>query len=879
MKKVMNYKQNLDSTPLMQQYQVLKSQCPDCILLYRVGDFYETFMDDAKIVSEVLGLTLTSRNHGAAGDVPLAGFPVHALEKYITKLVNAGYKVAIGEQVEDPKKAKTIVKREIIEIITPGTKLSENLLEEASFNYITAIYIDKDNVYIAYTDITTDTIIVDKISYNELENYLLKLSPSEVLISEGLKNDISIIKLKLAFDKNVLFSYIPDYYFYNDLAISSLKEYFNIQTLEKFGMDDTKLLIPASVIIAYFSDTKKIKPKHFRNIQKRSSSEFLEIDYNTFRNLEILEPLHSDDYKSTLFNILKRTSTPMGTRLLKLFLTYPLKNKEKIKKRLEAVEFFYKDSSTREKIIKLLKQIYDIERISNKLIYRKITPKDLLTIKQAIPSIKEIKEILEKNCKEVSLIKKEIIDNIENLTSEYELIHNSINEKIIEGDKRIIKEGFSQELDSIIDKIRNSKKYLIELEQKERERTKINSLKIKYNKVFGYYIEIPKTQIHNVPDDYIRKQTLVNAERYITEELKKAEEIILFGEEKVEELENEIYNSIIEKLSKSIEKFQNTSKAIALLDVLISFSIVAIENHYTKPEITETDRLFIKNGRHPVIEKIIKEEKFIPNDTYLDKENQIMIITGPNMAGKSTYLRQVALIVFLAHIGSFVPAEHAEISIVDKIFSRIGAYDRLSKGQSTFLVEMSEVANILNNATNRSLVILDEVGRGTSTFDGLSLAWAIVEYLHNEKNRNPKTLFATHYHELTEIEEILPKVKNYNIAIKREDDKLIFLRKLVPGSVSDSYGIDVAKLAGVPQKVIERAKEILNKIEKYEISIILDENETVKNVNNENLTLFNNENLEIESILTEIKKLNLNNMTPIEALNYLFKLQNRVKKI
>lgn len=865
----------------MAQYAKFKKECGDSILLYRVGDFYETFFDDAVEISKVLGITLTSRNNGVAGQVPLAGFPCHALERYVARLVKAGLKVAVADQTEDAKNAKTIVKRDITEIITPGTAIDEALINEAENNYLCAICIANSRSYIAYSDITTGKIVLAESSLSDIENYLLVLNPSEVIVSEKHRNEIFFIKLKNSLSTRVVFTYRPDYFFSTQSSFETLCEHFKVSTLSGFGLqDDSIQIVPAALIVLYLQETKKKWVEAINTIACEKPKGYMHLDYNTIRNLELVEPLNSDDKNATLFNILKKCSTPMGTRLLKNWIKRPLNNKKLIDERLEAVEYLSNDPFLSRNVEALLKNISDIERISGRLGFRRVVPRDLRALNMSLKTAFEFTFFKDKKYPE--LLRK-IAESISDPSEINQLIENSIKEdaqvNVREGN--IIKDGFNSELDELRNKIRNSKNWLLELEEKEKRSTGITSLKINFNRVFGYYIEVTRTHLAKVPANYIRKQTLANAERYITEELKKEEEIIINAEDRLNEIEYNIFTALVEKLAGFTNVIREISDKVAIFDVLISLSQVAKENCFVRPEITEGDKIVIKKGRHPVIEKLLADEEFIANDTYLDNSSsRIMVITGPNMAGKSTYLRQIALITVMAHIGSFVPAERAEISLTDRIFTRIGAYDRLAKGQSTFLVEMTEVAEILHNATKNSLILLDEVGRGTSTFDGLSIAWAIVEYINNNNSLKSKTIFATHYHELTEIVQLYDGIVNYNVSIERGgDDLLVFLRKINPGAAGDSYGIDVARLAGIPDTVINRAREILRELEKFEISVISSGSFKMASQEKSELELFSSNNLAIESFIQSIKKINPDNMTPIEALNFLYKLKNDTRKL
>ncbi len=866
----------MSDSPMMMQYYAHKKEAEDAILLYRVGDFYETFAEDAKTVSEVLNITLTSRNNGSASKIPLAGFPCHALDKYITKLVCAGYKVAIGEQVEDPKLAKKLVKRDIVEIITPGTTIDANFLEETTTNYLLAIHIVEEKAYLCFGDITTGNLYTEICVYSNLENRISVIKPSEIIVCENLRNSLDIIKLKNNLAFLTAISYAPDYYFSQTQALPFLKEHFHLNSFENFGYDSNDLsLIVASALLKYAKVNKKNELEYINRLIKNDNAKKLALDYSAIRNLELVDPLFAEDKDSTLFSVIKKTNTAMGTRLLKKWIINPLLDKEEIEARLRAVEILTEDFALRDSLTTYLRMILDLERISGRISYKRVNPKELIALKNSLEVIPKIVKLLQ----EKEGLLKELVLNFPNMQAGFDLINLAINNDppTLLRDGKIIKSGYNKQLDEIKERLKNSKQRLIDLENAEKEKTKIPKLKISYSKIYGYYFEVSKAQLNNVPDYFIRKQTLVNAERFVTEELKNEEDFILTSETTLNDLEYQIFMEVIEELGKFIVDFQVVAEKIAIIDNLNGFAKVAIENNYCKPVIQNGGDFVISEGRHPVVEKLIEKDQFIPNDTFLNNQNsQIMIITGPNMAGKSTYLRQNALIAIMTQIGSFVPAKYAKIPLIDKIYTRIGAFDRLSKGQSTFLVEMSEVANILNNTTEKSLIILDEVGRGTSTFDGLSLAWSIIEYLHEQKGKRAKTIFATHYHELTEMETLFKNIVNFNVSIQRDGDNLIFLRKVNQGSASDSYGIDVANLAGVPYEVISRAKEVLKSVEETPIKVI-EERKQDKILDDG--ALFDTQNIKKDSIIEQFKKVQPDNLTPIEALNLIYKLKSEIKKI
>ncbi len=867
------------STPLMKQYYKIKQKYPDTILLFRMGDFYETFEDDAVIISKVLGITLTKRAHGASGDVPLAGFPHHALDSYLPKLIRAGYRVAICEQLEDPKFAKGIVKRDVIEVVTPGVAFSEKLLDHKSNNYVCGIYLKDDIAGISFADVTTGEFYTSEITFKKLKETLESISPAEILVSKR-----ELPKLQIIFDQiryKFTITKIDDWVFSYEYCFEILTMHFKTTSLKGFGVDNnqTEAIIAAGVVLHYLQETQKANLSHLKKLSVYNPTEYMILDPATKRNLEIFSSMSDGSRYGSLISILDKTKTSMGGRLLKKWVSLPLLKLEQINNRLEAVEEFYRDENLRNLIGEELKQIGDLERIISKICTGRSNPRDVVNLKLSLKRIPVIKDIL-KNVKAVALQK--IRDNLQGLT----YIVDKIDAMLVDvpplniADGGVIKPGFNVELDELRNLSVSGKDYLAQLQQRERERTQIPSLKVAYNKVFGYYIEISNAHKNKVPEDYIRKQTLVNAERYITPELKAYEEKILNAEERIYKLESEFFNELRMTISEEAEKIQKNAQLIAALDCFLSFAEVAIENNYVRPEVNDDDAIIIKNGRHPVVEKILPYgEKFTPNDTFLDNStNQIMIITGPNMSGKSVYLRQVGLIVLLAQIGSFVPAESARIGIVDKIFTRVGASDNLASGESTFLVEMHETANIVNNATTKSLILLDEVGRGTSTFDGLSIAWALTEYLHENINVAAKTLFATHYHELNELANIYPRIVNYKVDVKEVGDKIIFLHKVVPGYADHSYGIQVAEMAGLPISITRRAKQILKNLESKELSPLEHRKKDSKGEDSGEelqLSLFE---IRDDSLRQEIESIEIEKLTPLEALIKLNELKNKTKK-
>ncbi|MDK2849515.1 MAG: mismatch repair protein MutS [Candidatus Woesearchaeota archaeon] len=789
-------------TPAMKQYVELKKKYPDHILFFRMGDFYETFYEDAKIASEVLDITLTSRGSGEK-KAPLAGIPYHSINPYLKKLIDKGYKVAIAEQLEDPSKVKgRVVKRGITRIITPGTVLEPELLNERKNNYISCIF-SKESVAIATAEVSTGEFFVNKAEdKNDCISEIARIKPSEIVLPESLKVDKDLIDaLK---QNNIHLTFVEDSFFNIELAKVLIKEVFKRDSLVSFGINEELLIKTIGGLLKYLKENF-LPLNNFRVISFQSSKETMLLDYITLRNLEIFENIYDRSDERTLVKVLDLCKTPMGSRLLKKILANPLLIKEKINERLDAVEELFKDKFKRDEIRESLSEIKDLERIAGKIYSNNINPRDLIALKNSLKKVPSI----ENNLKDV---KSKLLNGIRQLPDfqeVIEIIEKTIKEQpsIKPSDGNVIKEGVNEELDKYRNIKENSKKIILELEEKEKRRTGISTLKIGYNSVFGYYIQVSRSKANLVPKEYIQRQTLVNSIRYVTEELKELEREIITAEEKIAELEEKIFNEIYGKIKSKVDNIAEIAKKIALLDVLVTFAEVSALNNYVRPIIAEDGNIEIKEGRHPVVEKF--SEEFIPNDCKL-QANEMIILTGPNMAGKSTYLRQVCLITLLAQCGCFVPAKEAKISLVDRIFTRVGASDDLSRGQSTFMVEMSETANILNNATSNSLIILDEVGRGTSTYDGISLAWAIAEYIY--KHIKAKTIFATHYHALNKLAEEFENIKNYQVLVTENADEIIFLRKVVPGGTDKSYGIHVAKLAGLPLEVIERAKEIQKKL-------------------------------------------------------------------
>ena len=875
-------------SPMMQHYLQTKEEYPDCILFYRLGDFYEMFFEDAKIVSRELELTLTGKSCGQEERAPMCGVPFHAYESYMNRLVAKGYKVAICEQMEDPKQAKGMVRREVIRVVTPGTNINEQALDEGKNNYIMCIVSLSDQFGVATADVTTGDFFVTEVdSKRRLLDEIYKFSPTEVVCNEALFMsglDIDDLKNRVGI---VLYS-LEHWYFDDSLCENTLKEHFRVNSLEGLGLADLECgMIASGSLLKYLYETQKNSLEQISAIHPYTTGKFMVLDSSTRRNLELVETLREKAKRGSLLWVLDKTKTAMGARMLRSFVEQPLIEKEEIEERLDAIEELMQRAIDREELREYLNPVYDLERLLTRITYQSANPRDLTAFKSSIGMIPHIRGILlELQSKEIQGICEDM-DTLEDL---YTLIDAAIEEEppITVREGGIIKDGYHEEIDRLREAKSQGKNWLAELEAKEREKTGIKNLKIKFNKVFGYYLEVTNSFKDLVPDYYTRKQTLTNAERYITPELKEMEDMILGAEDKLVQLEYELFRELREQIAKNVVRIQKTAKALAKIDVFASLALISEQNHYCRPSLNQNGRIDIKNGRHPVVEKMINNDMFIANDTYLDNQkNRISVITGPNMAGKSTYMRQTALIVLMAQIGCFVPAETADIGIVDRIFTRVGASDDLASGQSTFMVEMTEVANILRNATGNSLLILDEIGRGTSTFDGLSIAWAVVEHISNPKLLGAKTLFATHYHELTELEGKLDNVNNYCIAVKEKGDDIVFLRKIVKGGADKSYGIQVAKLAGVPDSVIERAKEIAEELGRHDIvdfteilsnkknSATKKKKEHLDEVDLTQMSLFDavNDN----DIIEELKEIDVGNLTPIEALNKLYELQNKIK--
>jgi DNA mismatch repair protein MutS len=867
------------ATPLMRQYQAIKQQNPSAVLLYRMGDFYEMFNEDAQIASRILGLTLTTRNNGAAEATPLAGFPHHAIDRYANKLVKAGYKIAICEQVEDPKTAKGVVKRDIIEIISAGTATEDKFIDDKTNNYIVSIIVDQTRAGMALCDLSTGEFCTEEIDAGKIDEELARTDPSEFLIADTPDNPSLAAVNRLP--KKIVTSKFDGYKFEQDIAQGALKDHFELFSLQAMGLEGYTLGIRAAgALLLYLKEQKKSDLKHISSIKPRRISEFAELDPATIRNLELLKPLHTDESGATLAWVLDRTCTSMGARLLKRWITHPLRDLAAIGARLDSVEWLKRDLFVRGEAELILKRIADIERLIGRVMFERANGRDLAALRNSLDTFPRLIKMLEKTPSSLIAGVRDALRGFDDLSA---LIVRTLVDSppltLKEGG--LIKPGISAELDELKDASINGKKRIAALQETERQRTGISSLKIGYNRVFGYYIELSKSNMDAAPADYIRKQTLTTGERYITPQLKEMEEKILNAEERLNELEYELFVGLRKQVATCCTAIQKAAEAIAMLDVFIALASAASQYGYCRPVLSGGCDLVVKDGRHPVIERMSAEERFVPNDTTLKAgESQVLLITGPNMAGKSTYLRQNALIAIMAQMGSFVPAAAAEIGIVDKFFTRVGASDRLAQGQSTFLVEMIEVANILNNATDRSLVLLDEVGRGTSTFDGISIAWAVAEYLHESDGRRPRTFFATHYHELTELPLIFPRIKNLHIKVKEWNDKIIFLRKIDEGSCDHSYGIQVARLAGVPKAVIIRAREILTNLEKMELTpdqepVLAQHGKRKRRADVVQTDLFmlaqppDPREKAAQDIAATIDKADINHLTPMEALELL----------
>lgn len=860
-------------TPLMQQYNTIKAKYPGALLLFRVGDFYETFGEDAVKAAKILGIVLTKRGNGSESETALAGFPHHSLETYLPKLVRAGQRVAICDQLEDPKQTKTIVKRGVTELVTPGVSYNENIVQQKSNNYLASIFFEKQTLGISFLDISTGEFLVAQGSVGYIDKLLQGFKPTEIIMPKKQYKEF------LEQFGSGYYTYTLDEWPYTgDYATENLLKHFEVNSMKGFGIDRLPIgIISAGVALHYLNETEHRNLQHISNISRIEEDRYMWLDRFTIRNLELIGS--TNENATTLSDVLDETSSPMGARLLKRWIVMPLKDEKSINERLQVVADFYSNRELRDQLVQEIKQVGDLERLISKIGLQKANPREIIQLKRALYAVEKLKELCEQQ-------ESESLKIIAEQLNPCLLIREKI-EKTMQAEPpvainkgNVIADGVDVDLDKLRKVAFGGKDYLLEIQRRESEATGIPSLKIAFNNVFGYYLEVTNTHKDKVPTEWIRKQTLVNAERYITEELKEYEEQILGAEEKIQAIESRIYNELLIAISEYIKPIQLNAQLLAKLDVLLNFAIIAEKNFYVKPEVNSSRTIDIKGGRHPVIEKNLPiGQDYITNDTYLDPEGQqIIIITGPNMAGKSALLRQTGLIVLMAQIGSFVPAKEASIGIVDKIFTRVGASDNLSSGESTFMVEMNETASIMNNLSDRSLILLDEIGRGTSTYDGISIAWAIAEYLHSHPSFRAKTLFATHYHELNELCNSMPRVKNYNVSVKEVNNKVIFLRKLVPGGSEHSFGIHVAKLAGMPPKLINRAGEILKRLEQERTG-----GEKIKDSMRKmqkqayQLQMFAIDDPVLEKIRDMLNNLDVNTLTPVEALMKLDEIQRLLK--
>ena len=861
-------------TPMMQQYFEIKNQHKDKILFFRLGDFYEMFFEDAITASKELEITLTGRDCGQEERAPMCGIPYHSAENYIARLIEKNYKVAICEQVEDPALAKGLVRREIVKIITPGTVIESSMLDERNNNYLLSIYSDRKQLALSYVDLSTGEFYctyADNEDANNIRNEINRINPSEIISNTELQDIKAVYSSYNLLDKK---------YYDKEDCTRRLKRQFAVSSLEGLGIDNESLLRSTGALLLYLDDIQKVSLGNINYIKSYSISNFMVLDQSTRRNLELSETIRGKSKKGALLSVIDRTSTAMGGRKLKSWLEKPLLSTTDINDRLDAVDELYNDFLKREEFKEYLKSMYDIERLASRIALGSANAKDLIAFRNSVRNLPYIKSMLS-DC--TSTLLKNTYDNLDVLKDLFQIIDKSINEDppFVLKEGNLIKDGYLPELDEIRGASVNGKQWIAELEHQEKEKTGIKSLKVGFNKVFGYYIDVTKSNLSSVPDYFVRKQTLSNSERYITPELKRLEDMVLGAEEKLVELEYQTFINIRNEIAGHIKRIQQTASFLSDLDCICSLAEVSQKYNYVRPIVNNEDRLIIENGRHPVVEAQNSELKFVPNDTLLDNdENRMLIITGPNMAGKSTYMRQVALITLMAQIGCFVPAAKAEIGVVDRIFTRVGASDDLASGQSTFMVEMSELANIINNATSKSLVILDEIGRGTSTFDGLSIAWSVVEFIADKEKLGSKTLFATHYHELTELEDKIEGVKNYCITVEEKGKDIVFLRKIERGGASGSYGIQVARLAGIPEPVLLRSSEIISILEKSEknnqTDICVRHRRRKPVISDYEPNLFNFASF---SLADELKSLDVSNMTPVQALNKLLELQDKAKDI
>ena len=864
-------------TPMMQQFADLKAQHPDAVLLFRCGDFYETYGEDAEVASDILGITLTKRNNGGStGNTAMAGFPHHALDTYLPKLIRAGRRVAICDQLEDPKKTKTLVKRGVTELVTPGVAMGDNVLSYKENNFLSSVYFDKDKVGVAFLDISTGEFMTSEGTEEYVDKLLNNFAPKEVIMERGMKN-----RFEGAFGSK-FYTYLLDDWVFNEVnSREKLLSHFGTKNLKGFGVDHLRQgIVAAGAILEYLELTKHTQVGHITSILRIEEEKYVRLDKFTVRSLELLGSMNEDG--TSLLKVLDKTVSPMGGRLLRRWIVFPLKNKKAVDERLDVVEYFFRKPEFKDFIEEKLREIGDLERIVSKGAVGRISPRELVQLKTALNAVEPVKNAC-MNAENESLIR--MGENLNPCATLRDRIDKEIvpDPPVALGRGTVIASGVSDELDELRMISHNSKKYLKEMQERESEKTGIPSLKIAYNNVFGYYIEVRNTHKDKVPEEWIRKQTLVSAERYITQELKQYEEKILGAQERIDIIEQEIYDKLVSDMAEYIPAVQIDASLIARLDCLLSLALAAAQYKYVRPIVEDDAILDIKGGRHPVIERQMPVgEEYIANDVYLDTETQqIMIITGPNMAGKSALLRQTALITLMAQMGGFVPAESARVGMVDKIFTRVGASDNISMGESTFMVEMSEAANILNNVTPRSLVLFDELGRGTSTYDGISIAWAIIEYLHNIKRARARTLFATHYHELNEMEKSFERIKNYNVAVKEVGGKVVFIRKLKKGGSEHSFGIHVAKLAGMPSTIVKRADEILARLEDAAVREGLGSDKAVAKATSApegmQLSFFQLDDPVLSQIRDEILNLDINNLTPVEALNKLSDIKKIVR--
>ena len=871
-------------TPMMEQYLEIKKEYEDCILFYRLGDFYEMFFDDAITCSKELELTLTGKSCGTPERAPMCGVPFHSAGSYIDKLVNKGYKVAICEQVEDPKQTKGIVKREVIRVVTPGTNINDNTLDETKNRYIMSIVYLSDSFGLSICDVSTgDYFVTEQDDINSVLDEINKFMPVEIICNDAFYvsgADIDDFKDRLG----ITVSSLPGWYYEDNMAKKTIFEHFGITSLNALGLETYDCGISAAGgLLIYLLETQKNSLSHIKTLKPYTSSDYMFLDRATRRNLELTETLREKNKKGSLLWVLDKTKTAMGARCLRNYVEQPLINSKEINRRLDAVSEFVSEMFIREELREYLGPIYDLERLITRVSYKTINPRDMIALKTSLSMLPYIKEILSDMN---SYLIKKYVKEFDVLSDVYSWIDSAITEEpaMSMRDGGIIKEGYNEEVDHLRAAKTDGKKWLAELEEKERNNTGIKNLKIKYNRVFGYYFEVTNSYKELVPETWIRKQTLSNAERYMTPELKEIEDAVLGAEDRLNNLEYELFQQLRDMIYEQMARIQNVATIIAYFDVYSTLAVIAERNRYVRPIVNDRGKIDIKSGRHPVIEQITSEYLFVENDTHLDnKDNRLLIITGPNMAGKSTYMRQTALIVLMAQIGSFVPAEYAEIGICDRIFTRVGASDDLAQGQSTFMVEMTEVANILRNATKKSLIILDEIGRGTSTYDGLAIAWSVAEHISNPKLIGAKTLFATHYHELTELEGKLPGVKNYCIAVKEQGEDIVFLRKIVRGGADRSYGVLVARLAGVPENVLKRADEILVElINKDSGNRPLPKEKVEEEISGltSQISIFDiiNKTEGFDDILLEIHDIDINTLSPLDALNMIHNYQTRLKE-